>query len=233
MSRRLVTALAAVALLCVAIPTAATAKPKRHPVSVDVEFSFTGLIEFKQDTTGSSLTCPDSPDPYQYEDHVRAHIAFDTVWKVRIRLNPRRAQRVFESEAQKLGGSTWSISGKALSGEEGVPPQDYSCSGTFKAAAKAPIVFSPIKGGEWLALMQGAYGAVADPDGCYYQGNHRRLAHDLPDDLIERAVGGFKFKTKRLLTLRNKTVTGDFNYSQVPSDCGSDDTHTCTQSAEG
>jgi hypothetical protein len=36
-----------------------------------------------------------------------------------------------------------------------------------------------------------------------------------------------------LLTKRDKTVTGDFDYSEIPSDCGSDDTFTCTQSAEG
>ena len=63
---------ALIALL--ALPAAADAKkPKRHPVSVDAEFSFTGLTEYKLDSSGTSLTCPDNPNPYKFEDHVRAH----------------------------------------------------------------------------------------------------------------------------------------------------------------
>jgi hypothetical protein len=233
MSRRLATVLAAIAVLCVAIPTAATAKPKRHPVSVDVEFSFTGLAEFKQDTEGTTLTCPDSSEPYRYDDHIRAHIAFDTVFQVRINLKPHRRKRVFESKEQHFGGSTWSISGDGVSDDECTPPQPYSCSGTFKAGAPAPIFFAPVKGERWLALMHGLGGIVSDPAGCDYQGIHRHILNDVPDEVIDRAVGGFNFKTETLLKRRDKTVTGDFDYRDIPSDCGSDDTSTCTQSAEG
>src|SRR4051794_22413929 len=84
-----------------AVPAAADAKPKkRHPVSVDVEFSFTGLAEYKHDMDGTTLTCPDSSEPYRYDDQVRAHIAFDTVWKVCISLKPHRRARVFDSKKQ-------------------------------------------------------------------------------------------------------------------------------------
>src|SRR4051812_24586785 len=229
--RRFLT-IALIALL--AVPAAADAKnPKRHPVSVDVEFSFTGLTEYKLDSSGTSLTCPDDPNPYKFEDHVRAHIAWDTVWKVRIPLNAARLHQVHLAKKEKLGGSTWSISGKTLSDQECVPPQDYSCSGTFRVGAKAPIAFAPVEGNEWRAIMQGPGGTVASPDGCEYAGIHRRIQGELPDELIERATGAFQFTTHRLLKLKNKTFTGEFDYGSIPSDCGSDDTVTCTQSAEG
>lgn len=231
--QRIVLALIAVLAVGVVPATAVAKKPKRVPVSVDAEFSFTGLIEYQKDVTGTTLTCPDSSEPYQYEDHVKAHIAFDTVWRVRVSLKPHWKKHVFDSHEQHLGGSTWSIDGKAVSDDECTPPQPYSCQGSFKAAAPAPIFFGPAKKEQWLGLMQGAGGAVPDPAGCDYQGYHRRLVDDLPDELIERAVGGFYFKPKRLLTLADRTVTGDFDYSKVPDDCGSTDTETCTQSAEG
>src|SRR4051794_14016717 len=128
--------IAAIALIAL-LPATASAKKHREARSVDSEFSLTGLALYRQDTNGTALTCPDSTEPYKFEDHVRAHIAWDTTWRVRIPINAGRKKRVLTSNTQKLNGSTWSISGKELSDEECVPPQSYSCSGTFKPAAKA------------------------------------------------------------------------------------------------
>jgi hypothetical protein len=172
-------------------------------------------------------------DHYDIEDHVKAHIAWDTVWRVRIPANTKRIDQVVYSKHQKLRGSTWSIEGKDLMGEECDPPQSYTCSGVFQPVTPAPAIFHPVDDDAFQVAMHGPGGVSAVPNTCDYNGGHRYIADEIPDVAFERMVGGFHFSFARLLKVKNKTFTGDFNYDVLPSDCGSDDMTTCTQKAEG
>lgn len=231
---RPVIALLAALLLLAPVASASSRKHKRTPVAVEAEFSFTGLTEYSRDVTGTRQTCPDV-DHYDIEDHVRAHIAWDTVWRVRIPANIKRVKQVILSKTQKLNGSTWSIEGKELMGEECDPPQGYSCSGVFRSVSQAPAIFHPIGHDDGFRVLMNGPGRVeADPATCDYNGGHRHVADELPEVAFERMVGGFDFRFARLLKVRNKTFTGDFNYESLPSNCQAEgDDDTCTQKAEG
>jgi hypothetical protein len=200
--------------------------------AIEAEFSFTGQMDYQQDTTGSVRRCPDTDAPTKFDDHVRVHLAWDTVWRVVIPVKPGRVERVFKSDQQKLHGSNWSIKGNALGDGECDPPVPYDCAGSFKPAAKAPIVFAPEGDERWLATMVGPVGIAATPGPCSYAGVHRSILGEIPGRVFDKLGGAISFHPEHLLKIKESTKTGDLKL-RVKKDCGSDDTTTCSQSADG